>query len=268
MPKSVLDVFKILPQTNCGECGQATCLAFATQVIKEGEDLEKCPYLPEENGPVAAEVKAQQAKGVGRRRETIAIAMEGVQEKVAPLKFAALADGLGAASGEDNGQPFLKFPFFGQPLKVFKDRVHYPPGVEANPWDAIFLYNYIASQGKQPLVGKWITYQSLPNSVSKVKTLERLQRELGARFSQQLPELKERAGRLRAEPASLGEDADFTALFWPLPRVPVALLFWDADLEEDFPAEARFLFDATVSNYLDLESLLFLVEGLIHRLEE
>lgn len=267
MPISVLDVFKILPQTNCGDCGQSTCLAFATRVIKEGENLDQCPYVPEENRPAAAAVKVQQSQGVGRRRETIAIALEAVQEKVAPLNFAALAGGLGAAHGEENGQPYLEFPFFGQPLRIFKDRVHYPPGVEANPWDAIFLYNYIASLGKKPLTGNWITYQSLPNSVSKVKTLERLQREFGGRFSQKLAELKARAARLRAEPASLGEDADYTAIFWPLPRVPVALLFWDADPEEDFPAEARFLFDATVSDYLDLESLLFLVEGLIHRLE-
>jgi hypothetical protein len=268
MPISVLDVFKILPQTNCGDCGQPSCLAFATQVIKEGEDLGNCPYLPEENASTAAAVKAQQSQGVGRRRETIAIALEAVQEKVAPLNFAALAEGLGTACGQENGQPYLSFPFFGQPLKIFKDKVQYPPGTHSNPWDAIFLYNYIASQGNQPLAGEWITYQSLPNSVSKVKTLERLQRDFGARFSQKLPELRERAARLKAEPASLGEDADFTGVFWPLPRVPVALLFWDADPEEDFPAEARFLFDATVSDYLDLESLLFLVEGLIHRLEE
>ena len=91
MPISVLDVFKILPQTNCGDCGQPTCLAFATRVIKEGEDLEKCPYLPAEQADAAARIKAQQGQGVGRRRETIAIALEAVQEKVAPLDFAALA---------------------------------------------------------------------------------------------------------------------------------------------------------------------------------
>jgi hypothetical protein len=268
MPISVLDVFKMLPQTNCGDCGQSTCLAFATQVIKEGEDLEKCPYLPEESGPAAAAVRAQQGQGIGRRRETIAIALEAVQEKVASLDFAALAAGLGAAYGQENGKPYLEFPFFGQPLKVFKDRVQFPPGVHANPWDAIFLYNYIASQGNKPLTGEWITYQSLPNSVSKVKTLERLQRDFAAGFSNRLPELKERAARLQAEPVTVGEDADFKAVFRPLPKVPVVLLFWDAEIKENFPAQARFLFDATVPNYLDLESLLFLVEGLIDRLME
>jgi hypothetical protein len=265
MAISVLDVFKMLPQTNCGECGGSTCLAFATRVIKEGENLDRCPYLSEEKAGAAA-VKAQQALGLGRRRETIAIALEAVQEKVAHLDFAALAGGLGAAYGEEYGDPYLEFPFFGQPLRVFKDRVQYPPGVSANPWDAIFLYNYISSGGSQPLAGEWITYQSLPNSVSKVKTLERLQRECAARFSQRLPELRERALHLKAEAAALGEGADFTAVFWPLPKTPVALSFWDAEEEENFPAQVRFLFDRTVSAYLDLESLLFLVEGLIERL--
>lgn len=268
MPISVLDVFKILPQTNCGDCGQSTCLAFATRVIKEGEDLEKCPYLPEEQADAAAQIKVQQGQGVGRRRETISIALEAVQEKVAPLDFAALAAGLGATFGQENGHGFLEFPFFGQPLRVFKGRVQYPPGVQANPWDAIFLYNYIASQGSKPLSGKWITYQSLPNSVSKTKTLGRLQTELAENLTGRLADLREKIAPLGGELTTLGEDADVKAIFHPLPKVPVLFLFWDAEAEENFPTQVRFLFDASVSDYLDLESLLFLVEGLIDRLQE
>jgi len=62
----------------------------------------------------------------------------------------------------------------------------------------------------------------------------------------------------------VGEDADLSLLFEPLPRVPILLLYWEPD--EDFPAQARFLFDASVGAYLDLESVLFLVEGLMERL--
>lgn len=42
-PISVIDVFKLLPQTNCGECGYKTCLAFAG-AMRQGETTpEKCP---------------------------------------------------------------------------------------------------------------------------------------------------------------------------------------------------------------------------------
>lgn len=263
---TVLDVFKILPRTNCGDCGQATCLAFATRVVKEGETITLCPYLPEAAAPAVAALQEQQQTGLGRRRETIAIALEALEEKVAPLDFAIQAAGHGLAYGEENGRPFVFLPFFGHRLRVFKDRVEYPEGVAANPWDAILTYNYLASPGQEPNTGAWISFQSLPNSVSKTKTLERLQSQLAEAFAGRLAVLEERARTLGGEFATVGEDADLTLVFHPLPRVPILLLYWEADPDEDFPAQARFLFDASVAAYLDLESLLFLVEGLMERL--
>jgi hypothetical protein len=266
MAITVMEVLKNLPRTNCGECGQATCLAFATKVIKEGEDLHKCPYLS-----VAAEVeeavRAQQEAGVGRRRESLAISLEVMQAKVAPLDFAALAPGLGATYGEEGGRPYLSLPYFGYCLQVFKDELRYPPGALADPWDAILLYNYIASQGDEPVAGRWIAYNSLPNSVSKAKTLARLEQKLADHFAGQAAELKERVSQLGGEMVAVGgEDADVQAAFLPLPRVPLLLLFWDAEAEEGFAAQASFLFDASISTYLDLESMLFLVEHLMERL--
>lgn len=266
MAVTVLELLKSLPRTNCGDCGQQTCLAFATQVIKEGEDLAKCPHLAGAAGEVTAAIRTQQEQGVGRRRESIAISLEVLQAKVAPLNFAALAEGLGASYGEESGRPYLALTYFGFRLQVFKDEVRYPPGALADPWDAILLYNYIASKGAAPPTGKWIAYQSLPNSVSKAKTLARLERELAAHFTGQARQLKEQALSLGAELTAVGEDADLQAVFLPLPRVPVLLLFWDAEAEEGFGAQARFLFDAGVASYLDLESMLFLVEHLMARL--
>ena len=91
--------------------------------------------------------------GPSRRRASggagspLAISLEVLQEKVAPLDFAALAEGLGATYGEEAGRPYLSLTYFGHRLQVFKDEVRYPPGAPADPWDAILLYNYIASQG-------------------------------------------------------------------------------------------------------------------------
>ena len=183
MAITVMEVLKHLPRTNCGDCGRPTCLAFATQVIKEGEDLDKCPHLTGAAAEWGEPVRAQQEAGVGRRRESVAISLEVLQEKVAPLDFAALAAGLGADYGEEAGRPYLAMPYFGYCLQVFKDELRYPPGALADPWDAILLYNYIASQGSQPPTGNWIAYNSLPNSVSKAKTLARLERELAAHFA-------------------------------------------------------------------------------------
>jgi len=48
MALSGLDIYKLLPKTNCKECGFVTCLAFAMQLAKKGVEPGKCPYLSEE----------------------------------------------------------------------------------------------------------------------------------------------------------------------------------------------------------------------------
>jgi len=37
-----LDIYAQLPQTNCQQCGEASCLAFAVQVILRNRDLPAC----------------------------------------------------------------------------------------------------------------------------------------------------------------------------------------------------------------------------------
>ena len=42
-PVSVFDIFKLLPQTNCKECGYTTCMAFAAAISKSETTPDKCP---------------------------------------------------------------------------------------------------------------------------------------------------------------------------------------------------------------------------------
>ena len=43
-----LQIYKLLPQTNCKECGFPTCLAFAMKLAQKGTELDKCPYVSDE----------------------------------------------------------------------------------------------------------------------------------------------------------------------------------------------------------------------------
>ena len=45
MALSGLDIYKLLPKTNCRECGFPTCLAFALALAKKAVALEKCPSV-------------------------------------------------------------------------------------------------------------------------------------------------------------------------------------------------------------------------------
>jgi len=55
MALSGLDIYKLLPKTNCRECGFVTCLAFAMQLAKKAVSIEKCPYLSPESKEVLEE---------------------------------------------------------------------------------------------------------------------------------------------------------------------------------------------------------------------
>jgi len=45
---SALDIYKCLPGDNCGECGRATCMAFATDLGQGNAELTECPELDDE----------------------------------------------------------------------------------------------------------------------------------------------------------------------------------------------------------------------------
>ena len=48
MALSGLEIYKLLPKTNCKECGFPTCLAFAMQIAAKKVALDKCPHVSEE----------------------------------------------------------------------------------------------------------------------------------------------------------------------------------------------------------------------------
>jgi acetyl-CoA decarbonylase/synthase complex subunit gamma len=45
---SPIDVYRLLPRTNCGECGEANCMAFATRLVNGEYQIKACTPLLEE----------------------------------------------------------------------------------------------------------------------------------------------------------------------------------------------------------------------------
>jgi len=58
MALSGIQIYKLLPQTNCKECGFPTCLAFAMKLAAKQVELSACPYVKEESKKQLAESAA------------------------------------------------------------------------------------------------------------------------------------------------------------------------------------------------------------------
>jgi acetyl-CoA decarbonylase/synthase complex subunit gamma len=47
---SPIDIYMLLPKTNCKECGENNCMAFATKVVNREVSIDQCsPLLTKEN---------------------------------------------------------------------------------------------------------------------------------------------------------------------------------------------------------------------------
>ena len=53
-----IQIFKLLPKTNCKECGYPTCLAFAMNLASGKAELASCPYVSDEAKEQLAEASA------------------------------------------------------------------------------------------------------------------------------------------------------------------------------------------------------------------
>lgn len=256
-----LEVVARTPKNNCRECGYPSCLAFGAAVATIGLDPRRCPYINLEGLEIqAAGIALEDA---ARQRDLALV--EHLKGKIADADFATLAPRLGAAW--ERAAEIMTFAYLGQEVNLSKSIILIDGREPEDPRDQILLYNYVHSGGGMPPSGQWLGLESLPNSLSKVRTLATYcEAPLARLFSGRAPEqlisgAAAAGGTLIANPA-----ASLTFIFPVLPRLPQQVIFWAEEPEEGFAARVKILFDQRVLDYLDIESLVFSGERLAERL--
>ena len=71
MAMSGLQIQKLLPGTNCKECGSSTCMAFAMKLAAKKAMLSECPYASDEAKQVLGAASEPPVKGVKIGNEVI-----------------------------------------------------------------------------------------------------------------------------------------------------------------------------------------------------
>lgn len=268
--RTPLQLYQLTPKTNCKECGFATCLAFATQVIVGQADLDQCSYLdPGELGPFRQQLARQLEAGIGVKRESFEKALQFLRQEIKKWDFETIVSSLGADLEPGGSGPALKFSYFGRPVTVTLEDIapsQEESGEGLGPYEKILIYNYVIGGATEPS-GQWIGMESMPNSVSKIKSLRsHCEGPLAQAFAGKMDRLRKAVAGIGLQIAMQEEKADFAAEFQILPRLSLRVLWWDEDPSEGFAARVKFLFDSKVLKVLDLESLLFTCEQLTDRL--
>ncbi|OQX19433.1 MAG: hypothetical protein BWK76_04480 [Desulfobulbaceae bacterium A2] len=263
------EFLRLVPKTNCGDCGQPGCLAFAVAVTRGGANPRQCPHLApaalEQLGlPAAKPGGIEQVEHLGRERDLALVAY--LQSKIHPLDFCLVAPQLGAvwhAEAPDR----LFFDYLARRVAVGKTAVLLDGQPLHDPRDQILLYNYVASGGRSAVTGEWLGLEGLPNSISKVRTLAvYCEARLASRYRGRPETLARHCCQLGGWVGEQASGAAVASVLPVLPRVPQQLLFWDEEPEDGFAPRVKILFDRQVLDYLDLESLVFSAERMAERL--
>lgn len=268
-----LEFVALTAKNNCGECGCPTCLAFAVAVTKGGQPPLGCPYvkasaLPDELVQEAGREGGLATVEKGQNERDMAL-VSHLKAKVRDLDFSRLAPLLGAELLVEDGFDNLVFPYLDRQAVMSSERLTLAGESLVDPRDQILLYNYVAFGGGTAPSENWIGMESLPNSISKIRTLATYcEHKLADKFSGRASRLGELCLQVGGRHGAGEQNGDVGMVIPVLPFVPLYLIFWDEDTEDGFPAKVKILFDENVMNFLDLESLVFAAEKMAERILE
>lgn len=266
MPLSVIDLYqKVLPKTNCKECGFSTCLAFASMVVSEKLPLDKCPHLSSEVlAKCQPELDAQYAAGKWTKRDLASDALIWAKERAASMNLEDLPNRIGGELVEHGQEKALKLPYFTGHILIKNTAIVKENGESLNHWEQVFIYNHLSQGGKVEPTGKWKGLEEFPNTISKIKSMKaHVEEPLLKRFTGKISEIKPAALAIGGiDITEQLKSANAAFLFKPLPKIPLLLLFWEEDKKEGLSAIVKVLFDETITEHLDIESMMFLSERL------
>jgi hypothetical protein len=131
-----------------------------------------------------------------------------------------------------------------------------------HPYFDLFVVHYLLSATEIPPAGQWISEKDIPGGTTFFRGPHEIPANLiASRFDGDIQGFTRRCAQYGGTRLALA-DAAFS--FVITPRVPVAVLLWQGD--EEFPAEAKLLYDATIVRYLASDIVYALAVGVCEQL--
>lgn len=250
----VLEIYRTLPKTNCGECGEPACMAFALKVQTGQRKLSDCPHA----GGNAAPDRAQADTVTDSYEET----SNRLQAQLREADFAAAAAAIGGQY--DAGRDVITLVMLTRPVEVRRAGL-FEMGVYCrDSWRKLIVYDYVLRKGSAPLAGEWVPFEHFPKTPSHVKAFQkRAEAELARAFASDPAGLRSRLGQMGAIDSPGEPKSDLACRLELLPRFPLYLQFWAAD--DDFPASCKLFVDRSATHYLDIEYMARLVAKCVER---
>jgi len=156
---------------------------------------------------------------------------------------------------------------FGKTYRVSQEGIFGPSGNKVGYTVSIILCKYLLHSQKTPTSNAefqtssdWAAYRDFRDAAPLITYVGSIEKKLAEIFSGKLGDLENACERLRGTVPDTELSYDLVRKFEALPKLPVLLLFNDAD--EEFPAQCSVLFEKSAEIYLDMECVA-MVAGLL-----
>ncbi|MHB8066320.1 MAG: LuxR C-terminal-related transcriptional regulator [Desulfobaccales bacterium] len=112
-PVPVLDIFRLLPRTNCRTCGYPSCLAFAAALSRQRTGPERCPGFL---SPISTQAVYPVHDKFGNLMSTVTLELDPAPPGRKPVSAEPPRPRKNTATGED----YLAAPLTGRELEVLR----------------------------------------------------------------------------------------------------------------------------------------------------
>jgi len=186
----------------------------------------------------------------------------GYLARIATADLSAARARLGAEAGADG----LVVPLFGEPHRVGPAGVFGPDGRRPHLSVCVILCRYVLlCPPSAPTGGDWASFKDFRDAAPLVASFANtVERAIAHAFTGRQGALHQAAAGLGGQAPTDSFPHDFALAIPALPKVPLLLLFTDAD--DEFPAACSVLFERRAAAYLDMECLAMLGMQLARRL--
>ncbi len=171
--------------------------------------------------------------------------------QIAGLDFEKIAPKLGARMDGDE----MIIPFFGEPHRISAAGISDPSGKRPNFSVCVVLFKYLLlCPDHDPVERDWVSFKDFKDSAPFAGAFfNYTEIPLAKYFSGRVNQLEMASRKINGHPPTATFSYNLCMQFEALPKIPVLMLFNDAD--DEFPAQCAVLFERRAEKYLDMECL-------------
>jgi hypothetical protein len=256
--KNPMEIFKLLNGSNCRDCNEQTCLAFAVAVFKETKPISACPHLEKE--------VIEQYEGDIDKPNTIdeykEEAIGQLKQDISAADLLEAAERIGAGFSKDK----LSIKIFGKEFSV-DSKGNLSSEVHINAYMVVPALNYILNSKGSPVQGNWITFRELSGGASRYAHFQqRCEKPLKKVADTYTDLFKDMLEIFDGKQIQSNIDSDISILLHPLPLFPMMVCYWKP--EEGIESALHIYFDSVSDENLDIESIYTMNEGIAMMFEK